>query len=355
MNDCLTINGVIYNAEALKMLVSQKLSNAVETWEWQLFSFISDWISDDLCISLRTSGSTGVPQTITFPKSALKASAQATLTFFDIKPGSNALLCLPAEYVAARLMVVRAFVGQLNLLVVPPAGSPLENDFDEVDFAAMVPLQVINELERDGERINQIKKLLIGGSAASSELIASLQKIDTKVWETYGMTETLTHVAVRRLNGKSGPASCFEALPGVSFAIDHRGCLMIDVPAICDNVVVTNDLVRLIDAYHFKFLGRVDNVINSGGVKIVPEQVEDKLGRFFNVPFAISEKPHSNFGSQIVLVFEGDYLTVDESIWAKAGLSRYEIPKQIISIPEFPRTANGKVIRSELKQLLRKI
>lgn len=352
MNDCLTINGVIYGAEALKRLVAQKVSNAEEPWERKLFEFISDWISNDLSIALHTSGSTGMPQSIVFPKQALIASAEATLKFFSIKPGDTALLCLPAEYVAARLMVVRAFVGQLNLIVVPPTGFPLEGVVDKIDFAAMVPLQVLNELSLDVERLQCVEKLIIGGSAAPSELIAALQKVDTQAWETYGMTETLTHVAVRRLNGERGSSINFEALPGVAFEIDHRGCLMIDVPAISEQIVITNDLVELIDTFHFKYVGRVDNVINSGGIKIVAEQVEAKLRRFFNVPFAISEMPHATLGMQLVLVVEGEQLNVDEAIWERAGLSRFEIPKKILNVPEFPRTTSGKLLRSKLKQLL---
>jgi o-succinylbenzoate---CoA ligase len=347
----LTINGIPYSHDELLALCKHKI-NVGPKWEQELYSFIQLWGFGKGDIPLQTSGSTGSPKTVVFERSAFEASAMATLSFFGLKQGDKVLLCLPAQYVAARLMVVRAFVGQLNLVVMEPTSNPLSVLTQVVDFAALVPLQVKSAIDTCADAFRRVNQLIIGGSAVSAALKEKLGDVPSQCWETYGMTETLTHVAAKAINGPQ-KSNFFSALPGVLFSVDDRGCLVVDVPRIASTSIVTNDVVLLIGNDRFEWVGRVDNVINSGGVKIQPEMVATKITRLFDRSFELLGIADERLGQKLVMVVEGGTDGIDfDLLFANCGLERFELPKQVFSIAEFPRSAAGKVLRQELLLLL---
>ena len=244
----------------------------------QLGSFVKDWLGDGETITLQTSGSTGVPRQITVDKDQMLQSAAMTAAFFGFKRNDNALLCLPVNYVAGKMMIVRAFYSGLNLVCIEPQSAPLEavdNDM-KIEFAPLVPLQLMNSAAT-----KSVQKILLGGAALSPVLEEKCQRLKADIYHGYGMTETLSHVAIRKINGENRSA-IFDALPGISFQIDDRQCLIIHVPFL-KGEIVTNDVVELLNSHQFIWKGRADFVVNSGGVKLFPEEIEKKI-------FAISSR-----------------------------------------------------------------
>jgi O-succinylbenzoic acid--CoA ligase len=222
---------------------------------------------------------------------------------------------------------------------VAPSSHPLRNNEIEYDFVAMVPLQAQNSIPE----LKKVKKMIVGGAALNKVLEKQLLKLPTQVFETYGMTETITHIAARKLGEKA-----FSVLPGVTISYDDRNCLVIHAPRISDDVIVTNDIVELINENQFVFLGRMDNVINSGGIKLIPEQIEDKLSHKIQQRFFITAKPDSELGEKVVLVVEGEKQDLGEDLYDE--LDKYEKPKELIFIAKFKETENGKVLRKESLQ-----
>jgi O-succinylbenzoic acid--CoA ligase len=307
-----------------------------EDFEKPVGDFLLDWFDSKDYIEMQTSGTTGEPKIITVSKQAMVYSAIATGDFFDLKPGDKALQCLPVKYVAGKMMLVRAMILGLDLDFVAPSSHPLWHNETEYDFVAMVPLQAQNSL---AELIN-VKKLIIGGAAVNKTLEKKLLKLPTLVYETYGMTETITHIAARELD-----EIAFTVLPEVTVTYDDRNCLVIHAPRISDDVIVTNDIVELLDENRFVFLGRMDNVINSGGIKLIPEQIEQKLALKLNERYFIASKPDAELGEKVVLVIEGEKHEIEPSVYE--GLDKYEKPKEVIFIPKFKDTVTGKILRKE--------
>jgi O-succinylbenzoic acid--CoA ligase len=263
-------------------------------------------------------------------------SAIATGDFFDLKPGNSALQCLPVKYVAGKMMLVRAMILGLDLEFVAPSSHPMRNNEIDFDFVAMVPLQAQNSIQE----LQKVKKLIIGGAAVNKTLEKQLLKLKTEVYETYGMTETITHIAARKLGEKA-----FTVLPDVTVSYDDRNCLVIHAPKISDEVIITNDIVELVNENQFIFLGRIDNVINSGGIKLIPEQIENKLMSKIQQRFFISSKSDDELGEKLILVVEGDKVEFEHTIYE--DLDKYEKPKEILFIPKFKETATGKIMRKE--------
>ena len=239
-----------------------------EDFEKPVGDFLLDWFDSKDYIEMFTSGSTGKPKTVVVKKQAMVNSAIATGDFFDLKPGNSALQCLPVKYVAGKMMLVRAMILGLDLEFVAPSSHPMRNNEIDFDFVAMVPLQAQNSIQE----LKKVKKLIIGGAAVNKTLEKQLLKLKTEVYETYGMTETITHIAARKLGEKA-----FTVLPDVTVSYDDRNCLVIHAPKISDEVIITNDIVELVNENQFIFLGRIDNMINSGGIKLIPEQIENKF------------------------------------------------------------------------------
>ncbi len=351
MNNIFIYQGISYQDESLNKLIREKLMPETDEWERLVFEFVKQWVDGSEYFEFKTSGSTGTPNVLTFSRVALVASANSTLTFFQLKPRMVALLCLPMMYVAAKMMVVRALVGGLNLLAVKPSSLvEIPNDI-KIDFAAMVPLQVATLLNQKSSGFENISTLIIGGASVDDDLHTKLQKVSTTCWETYGMTETLTHVAVRDIKNQS-LNNAFKALPSIKFDADERGCLIIHAPNIQTKPLVTNDMVNLLNDCEFEWLGRADWVINSGGIKVSPEQVEKNLANHISVPFAITSLPDVKLGECVVLVLEGGNKLNSSELVKKTNLLSYHVPRKQISIEQLPLLENGKLDRLELRKMV---
>lgn len=307
-----------------------------EPFERAVGDFLMYWFDADTSIEMQTSGTTGAPKTIRIDKQAMVNSALATGAFFDLEAGIKALHCLPTQYVAGKMMLVRAFILGWELDLVAPSSTPLERIDTQYDFAAMVPLQAQHSIEKLGF----VKKLILGGAKVSAALAAQLQAVNSEIYETYGMTETITHIAAKRVGEEA-----FKTLPHVIIHEDDRHCLVVDAEAICDEPVVTNDVVQVLNEHEFIWLGRFDNVVNSGGVKLFPEQIEEKLAGKISRRFFMKGMPDKELGEKLVLSIEGEPFDIDQAIFSK--LSKFEKPKEILFVPQFAETTSGKIIREE--------
>jgi O-succinylbenzoic acid--CoA ligase len=312
----------------------------------------SDPWGDGMEIEITTSGSTGAPRLLGVKQERMIRSARLTCSFLGLQKGDKALLCMPLQYIGAKMMVVRTIVAGLELYVRPPSGHPLQDVDIPFRFASMVPLQVYNSLQTpvERERLMRIEILLIGGSAIDPALEKELRDFPNAVYATYGMTETLSHIALRRLNGKEA-SDCYRPLPTVKLSLSDDGVLVIDAPLVCDTPLVTNDIVELLPDGRFRVLGRKDNCINSGGIKLQIETLEEKLRPIMPVPFAITSAPDPRLGETVVLLIEkGSSLErLQEEI--TSVLSKYEYPRYIREVTAIPLAGNGKINRSACKEL----
>jgi o-succinylbenzoate---CoA ligase len=346
------LNGRFYQKDSLHSFCEQKLANNhLAEWEQKLYQFILSWISADPFVEVKTSGSTGAPKWIRIEKDRMIKSALMTGEFFNLKKTGKALLCLPVDFIAGKMMVVRSFVPGLDLITVEPSGNPLDKFNDDIDFAAMTPYQAGNIFTKENgtEKLNKIRKLIIGGSDIQPYLLNKIRLLKNETWQTYGMTETITHVAVRKLN-PPGETEFFQALPGVSFEQDERNCLVIQAPHLNGSKTITNDIVKLKNKGEFKFIGRFDNIINSGGIKLSPEEIETKLNPYIHQRFIIAGFPDKKLGQKVVLIIEmQDSESIDlKKLAEQSNLSRYEIPRQVIFSTPFPLTENGKIQRKQV-------
>ncbi|HEX9979225.1 MAG TPA: AMP-binding protein [Flavobacterium sp.] len=313
-----------------------------EDFEKAVGEFLLDWFDQSLQIELNTSGSTGKPKTIRIDKQSMVNSAVATGNFFDLMPGDKILHCLPVRYIAGKMMFVRAFILGLDMDFVEPNAHPMVNNDTCYDFTAMVPLQAQHSLKY----LSNVRKMIIGGVKISRQLEEELAKLPVEAYETYGMTETITHIAAKRIG-----ENAFTVLPHVTISYDERNCLVIHAPKVSGEVIVTNDLVELVNENQFVFLGRIDNIVNSGGIKLIPEQIEDKLSNMISRKFFIAGRPDEKLGERLVLLIEGQEETLPAGIFEK--LDKYERPKDVVFIPKFIETGNGKIMRREtIDQLL---
>ena len=329
------LNGFHLNEDDLCRIAYSFIKEG-EPFEKAVGDFLLDWFDRRDYIEMQTSGTTGAPKMIRVDKQAIVHSAMATGEFFELNEGIKVLHCLPTHYVAGKMMLVRAFILGWELDLVAPASNPLDRIGTNYDFAAMVPLQAQHSLDK----LHMIKKLILGGAKVSRSLSKQLRKVPTEIYETYGMTETITHIAAKRVGEEA-----FTVLPNVRISEDDRHCLVIDPYVICDEPVVTNDVVKVLDETHFIWLGRYDNVINSGGVKLFPEQIEEKLSGAINRRFFVKGTPDEELGEKLVLVIEGEPFEVDKDIFSE--LAKFEKPKAILFAPNFAETESGKVIRDK--------
>ena len=316
-----------------------------------LEEFLEEWNNDSPYVEVKTSGSTGEPKRMLVEKQRMRASARITCDFLGLKAGDTALLCMPLNYIAGKMMVVRAIERDLKLVAVEPSGHPLVKQGDGFTFAAMVPMQVYNSLQvpEERERLKQIKHLIIGGGAIDEAMAEELKTFPNHVWSTYGMTETLSHIALRRLSGPEA-SEWYTPFPSVSVSLNEEGCLVIDAPEVCRERLVTNDIAELsTDNQSFRILGRKDNVICSGGIKIQAEEVERMLKAHLRVPYLISKRPDKKFGEVVVLLTEGD---VEEAKKVcEAVLPKYQRPKVYIHVSEIPLTETKKPARRQAEEL----
>lgn len=327
--------------------------------------FLAEWHQDSPTVLVHTSGSTGQPKPLWVEKRRMEASARITCDFLGLKEGDTALLCMSLDYIAGKMMVVRSLLRGLRLIVVEPDGHPLRNVTQSIDFAAMVPMQVYNSLQvpEERERLRQIRQLIIGGGAVDDALAAELIDFPHAVWSTYGMTETLSHIALRRLNG-DGASDWYEPFPSVSVSQDNDGCLIIDAPMVCPERLVTHDLVEISPQGSFRILGRKDNVICSGGVKIQIEEVERLLRPHLPVPFLISKRRDIRFGEAVVLLYERGCMEADSCPFTageqeynlrqicESVLPRYWRPRDYVAVGQLPLTTTGKPARAEAERIV---
>ncbi len=319
-----------------------------------LDEFLSEWKSDSPLIEVQTSGSTGTPKKMAVEKSRMEASARLTCHFLGIKESDSALLCMPLDYIAGKMMVVRAITCGLELVSVTPSSHPLKGLNDSPSFAAMVPLQVYNSLtDHDEERLLRgISHLLIGGGPVDASLEAALRDFPNAVWSTYGMTETLSHIALRRINGKEA-SPWYTPLDGVRVSTADNGCLVIDAPLVCDRPLLTNDIAELhADGHRFRIIGRKDNTICSGGIKIQAEEVERLLKPHLDMPFIITKSPDKILGETVAIVFQGsqDSSPALDDICRKV-LPRHWHPRRFIATSHLPMTETGKPARARAEAM----
>lgn len=350
------LNDQNYTFDELFLLIAEKLSlPELPEWEFELFLFLKDWFSSAETIEAQTSGSTGEPQTIQLAKTTMEQSAHRTIEYFGLQAENRILLSLPCRFIAGKMMVVRAIVGQMNLVTIDPA-----SDFDFLlnetfDFGAMVPNQIFKLLEMPSgkEKIENIRNLLIGGSAIQANLEAQISKLKNRVVSTYGMTETASHIAIRELSGQKR-SDIYHCLPGIFVTANKNDCLQIHVPEM-DEPLQTKDIAEVISPTSFRVLGRADDVIISGGIKYWPETVERKLEAAIYGRFVISSLPDEKLGEKLVLVIEGRPIQI-ELIQQKIAdlLSPFERPKAVFFLDNFPETKNGKVKRNEIKEAIRR-
>lgn len=305
-----------------------------------LQEFYSEWCSDDLYVNAHTSGSTGKPKAIQLLKSDMRASAKATNEFFNVKDGDNLVCPLSLDYIAGKMMVVRAELADANLVLQTPSNQL--NISCDTKLLAIVPSQVESLLSRP-DLYCKIKNIIIGGAPLSDELRKRLASAGLNAYETYGMTETCSHVALRHIS-----QYCFTAIPGATFDVDSRGCLIVNVPYMSVGRVITNDVVELVGTTSFKWLGRYDNVINSGGIKIYPETLERQIVQIIGDKyiFFIGSLPHPVWGEEIVMYIESTQEVAD-AVYSKLRdvLDHKLLPKKIIAVKEILRTPNGKLKR----------
>ena len=335
----------------------------------ELEAFLAEWHNDSPTVLVHTSGSTGKPKPMMVEKRRMEASARITCRFLGLHEGDTALLCMPLDYIAGKMMVVRALTCGLQLVIVPPSSHPLATSHlspfpSRLDFAAMVPLQVWNSLQvpEERHRLMHIRHLIIGGGAIDQALASQLADFPHQVWSTYGMTETLSHIALRRLNGPEASA-WYTPFDGVALSLTDEGCLVINAPAVHEGPLVTNDIAELSppatadsasapadSPRRFRILGRKDNVVCSGGIKIQIEEVERLLRPHLHVPYMITKAPDEKLGEQVVLLTEsktvGDVLAL-----CRLHLPKYWVPRRILSVDRLPLTETGKPARHEAERM----
>ena len=328
-----------------------------------LEDFLSEWNNDSDTVLVHTSGSTGKPKPMRVEKKRMLNSARITCDFLGLKPGDSALLCMSLDYIAGKMVVVRSIERHLHLISVSPSGHPLKDVNKEITFAAMVPMQVYNTLQvpEERERLSRIRHLIIGGGAIDAALEQELQSLpgDIAIWSTYGMTETLSHIALRRINGDEA-SEWYQPFDSVHISQTEEGCLVIDAPQVCAETLVTNDIVEIepyiynkVEKLRFRIKGRKDNVICSGGIKIQIEEVETLLKPHLEKPFMLAKKKDEKFGEIAVLLSEDEdikkveatvrRLLSDESEKSSDHKKyKYWIPKEFRYVEHLPLTETGK-------------
>ncbi len=339
----LMLNGKQLNPLRLTTLIANESDSLVIN----VLEFFKEWIREEEWLYQQTSGSTGKPKTIPVSKKSMIESALATIHYFGLGKGLKALLCLSPDFIAGKMMIVRAMVSNMDLITKDVSANPIQNLDNYIGFAAMVPLQVNQILKQSPDKFRFIKTLIIGGSAIDPVLEKALQTIDTQCFHTYGMTETLSHIALRPINGIN-KTNWFTPLENIHISLDQRDCLVIQVPYIQDNPLLTNDLAEIDQYGNFKMLGRIDHVIVSAGRKIQPEEVERKIMHLFNKPFIISSVKDETAGEKIVLFCEQKHeIKALYQLWKQLSelLEPHQIPRQIIHLEKIPLLESGKTDR----------
>ena len=318
-----------------------------------LEKFLEEWNNPSEFVEVKTSGSTGEPKRMMVEKRRMLNSARITCDFLGLKKGDTALLCMSTDYIAGKMMVVRSIERGLRLTSVEPSGHPLaEKTNMEFVFSAMVPMQVYNSLQvpEEKERLMQIRHLIIGGGAIDEAMERELREFPNAVWSTYGMTETLSHIALRRISGPDA-SDWYTPFPSVEISQTPEGCLIINAPEVCAQTLVTNDIVEIVNN-RFRILGRKDNVICSGGIKLQIEEIERELKPYVRVPYIISKRKDEKYGEVVVLLTEDS--TDEAQAICEKHLPKYHQPKVYIHVDQIPLTETGKPARKVAETIAQK-
>ncbi len=317
-------------------------------WLLDVQVFLVNWFDESNDIVVNTSGSTGNPKPILLSKDNIRQSAHITHDFFNLDSSKHAHFCLPAKYIAGKMMIVRALEANMDISIEEPSSCPLSEIEKEIDFVAMTPLQMENAMDNHPHQLHLINTIILGGGVVSDKLSNKIQSISTRCYQTYGMTETITHIALQQINGKE-KGDHFKVLNSFHIDKDDRGCLLVSADHIYDKKVITNDLVEIINAKSFKWLGRYDNVINTGGVKVHPESIESKIQSIIDFPFFIVGSDDNRLGQKVTLCIESEALNLSDQIdllnQIKLKLSKLESPRAILLFDRFIYTDTGKIRR----------
>lgn len=351
----LLLQGMEYTAGDISRLVAEGAENCPPAL-WDLYIFLEKWFDASPVITVHTSGSTGTPKELVVRKDRMMQSARLTCEFLNLQAGDTALLCMNLRYIGAMMVVVRSLVAGLNLIVRPASGHPLSDIEEPLRFAAMVPLQVYNTLRvpEEKERLEQTDILIIGGGAVDDSLEAEMSALPTAVYSTYGMTETLSHIALRRLNGDTA-SKHYYPFPSVELSLSAESTLVIKAPLICGEVLQTNDIACLYPDGSFTIAGRKDNVINSGGIKIQAEEMEKRLRPFIPVPFVVTSVPDPRLGQALTLLIAGQVDVRELESKLQMVLDAYHRPRHIFMTESIPQTENGKTDRAGCRILARQM
>ncbi len=336
--------------------VESALHQPPSSWgdqERNALDVIRQWLSGKSEFTFQTSGSTGSPKSLTFRREQLEASAKLTADALGLKRGTTSLVCLDVNFVAGTMMIIRSLVTGMDMVIQPASANPLSGLQETIDFIALVPLQLATVLRESPNELNRISIVLIGGASLSMQSIEQLQDRPNAYFATYGMTETLTHIALQRLNGPH-VQDTFRLLPGIDASTDERGCLVVQAPHLGSTPIATNDHVEFTSPTNFRVIGRTDAVVNSGGIKIHPKKIEDVVHRVLmalgiQVRFFITGKPDEQLGERVCLVLEGQPQSSAVEVAIKDGLGKqlgkFEVPKEIQYAQLFSETPTQKIDR----------
>ena len=327
---------------------------AVSDFERTTIDFIADWISGRESFVQNTSGSTGDPKPIVITRSQMIASATMSIEALGLGKGYNALLCINPDYIGGKMMLVRCLTAGMKIIASTPSSNPFnslpENLF--IDFAAMVPYQIY-EIVRSpfAKKFQELKKVIIGGASIDRQTEAKLQEYSCLFYSTYGMTETVSHIALRQLNG-SDASDSYRTLRGIKISTDGRNCLQVEWDQL-GKTIITNDIVEIVNQNTFRWIGRWDNIINSGGFKVIPEKVEKIIGKILSAygiqnSFFVGGVGDAGLGNKVILFIEGDLETeIIDRIKSRMAndIPKMEAPKEVILIKSFALTENGKINR----------
>ncbi|WP_276496345.1 AMP-binding protein [Pontibacter litorisediminis] len=334
-------------------------------YESKMLEFCRDWLNGVQEFPIQTSGSTGVPKTISLTRKQLEASARRTIKLLQLQAGDCTLVCLNTEYIAGMMMLVRGFEADLQMIIVEPLGNPLTqvSPNENIAFGSFVPMQlqtILLETPERLEQLNHMKGILVGGAPVTPTQQRELQQVQAPIYHTYGMTETASHIALRKLNGYDA-ADYYDVLDEIEVGLDKRGCLTIRGDVTNNELLVTNDIVELLTPTRFRWIGRADNTINTGGVKVQIEKIELAIAEAFaddadSPRFFIAPQPDEVLGDKIVLVLEGAKQGEEEEQQLfgrlRHRLKKFEMPKEVYYSPAFSETATGKVSRQRTLQKL---
>lgn len=336
------LDNVSYNFDDLMEVAYSYVKEGLP-YQQELGLFLLDWLDNKDYVVVQTSGSTGKPKKLKIKKQAMVNSAIATGDFFNLTPGKKVLHCLPSNFIAGKMMIIRALVLGLELDMVEATSLPQIDYEKDYEFCAFTPMQ----LKNFAKYLKSIKTVIVGGGRVSNHIKSLVKDKKPNVYETYGMTETVSHIAIRKLNNFTNDVSdtYFKVMPDISISVDHRSCLVIDAPKLSDLRIVTNDIVKLHSETQFEWLGRFDNVINTGGIKVYPEMIEEKLQDKIPEQFFITSQEDDTLGDRVVMLIEGSSRTLDDALFD--GLDKFEKPKKVFFVNKFKVTASGKIHRAK--------